>query len=63
MATVDFWITNYLNGCCYRKHLDSKTIRTCQSDLNDLVSNIANHNADFLRNILFSSILTNCIVR
>ena len=27
MATLDHWITNYLNDCRYRKHLDVKTLR------------------------------------
>ena len=34
MATLDHWITNYLNDCRYRKHLDVKTLRAYRSDVN-----------------------------
>ena len=48
MATLDLWISNYLNDCCYRKRLDIKTLRAYQSDLHDFAVYITNHNVDFL---------------
>lgn len=48
MATLDLWISNYLNDCCYRKRLDIKTLRAYQSDLHDFASYITNCRADFL---------------
>lgn len=48
MATLDLWISTYLNDCCYRKRLDIKTLKAYQSDLHDFASYITNRNADFL---------------
>ncbi|MFQ7201329.1 Tyrosine recombinase XerC [uncultured Clostridium sp.] len=48
MATLDHWITNYLNDCRYRKHLDVKTLRAYRSDLNEFTTYIVDQDVDFL---------------
>ena len=47
-ATLDHWITNYLNDCRYRKHLDVKTLRAYRSDLNEFTTYIVDQDVDFL---------------